>query len=226
VTRVPFTTRAERYSYDHRILERLGSRLHDYSVLNIHRIGIDAPPAVVWQAVTRWRPDAGYWPNALAEAVTRRDTPDHTDIYLLGCRESLFGLRSGWLGLEFIPLFHLDLLRRQAEPDPEDTDQTRFLIYSCAGGYPMGVFSIYVRAPIATENEVDSTQFIVIVSFDFFGKKNWLGTTLVRPLWESVHNRVTANWMNRFKRHCERLYRESPPVPVASGSDRGVAQNT
>lgn len=223
-TRIPVTTRAERDSYDHRILERLGLSVHDYSVLNIHRIGIAAPIDVVWRALSEWQPSGGYWPNHLAEAVLRRNLPNHIEIFLLGRRTSLFGLRNGFLGLNFIPLFHMDILKRQAVPSPEDPDRTRYLIYSCSGGYPMGVFSIYVRSPIATEEEHDPAQLIVIVSFDFFGWKNWLGTFVVRPIWESVHNRVTANWLNRFKRHCERLSAEHDAEAATADSRSAASQ--
>jgi hypothetical protein len=186
-TRVPLPTVARRGDYDDRILQRLGIRVHDYSVLNIHRVGIEAPTALVWETVTRWRPDGGYWPNTLARAEFARHLPRHVEILLLG----------------HIPLFQLDFLRWQTTPGPTDVDNARYLIYRCRGGYPMGVLSIYVRSRIEAEDEVEPTQLFFVVSFDFFGRKNWLNARLARPLWEAIHNRVTGHSLIRFKAHCE-----------------------
>jgi hypothetical protein len=42
------------------------------------------------------------------------------------------------------------------------------------------------------------------VSFNFFGKKEWQEKRkLVNILWEWVHNRVTANVLNRIKQLSE-----------------------
>jgi hypothetical protein len=205
---VSLETPAERENYDSRILQRLGIRVADYSVLNIHQIGIEAPTTFVWDALTRWRPDGGYWPNTIARAVFAGNRPDHVEVFLLGRRRSLFGLRSGFLGLDFVPLFQLDLLKSQAVPRATDVDNARFLLYRCSGGYPIGVFSIYVRSRIAAQREVEPTQLFFVVSFDFFGKKDRLGARAVRPIWESIHDRVTSHSVNRFKAHCEARFRE------------------
>ena len=79
-TRVPLETPAERENYDSRILQRLGISVADYSVLNIHQIGIEAPTTFVWDALTRWRPDGGYWPNTIARAVFAGNRPDHVEV--------------------------------------------------------------------------------------------------------------------------------------------------
>jgi hypothetical protein len=41
------------------------------------------------------------------------------------------------------------------------------------------------------------------VGFNFYGKKNWPDAHIVNTAWESIHNRVTANILNRFKQLCE-----------------------
>jgi len=186
-TRVPIVTVALREDYEDRILQRLGIRVHDYSVLNVNRIGIDAPTTFVWDAVANWRPDEGYWPNTLARAEFSSSLPRSVQVRLFGA----------------IPMFQLDMLRYQDTPGLTEVDNARYLIHRCSGGYPMGVFSIYVRSRIEAEDEAEPTQLFFVISFDFFGRKNWLGTKLVRPFWEEIHNRVTGHTLNRFKAHCE-----------------------
>lgn len=207
-TRVSLDPPADHENYESRILQRLGVRVADYSVLNIHQIGIEVPPTYAWDVLSQWRPDGGYWPNTIAHAVFAGHRPDHVAVYLLGRRRSLFGLRNGFLGLDFIPLFRMDLLKSQAVPRVSDVDNARFLLYRCRGGYPMGVFSIYVRSRIAAQREVERTQLFFVVSFDFFGRKDWLAAPAVRPIWESIHDRVTSNFLNRFKVHCETGFAE------------------
>ncbi len=41
------------------------------------------------------------------------------------------------------------------------------------------------------------------VSFDFYGENGWSLFRPVNRIWESVHNRVTANVLHRFKQLCE-----------------------
>ncbi len=204
-THVSLRTPADRDDYNNRILQRLSIRVADYSVLNIHRIGIEAPTTFVADQVGQWRPDAGYWPNALARVL--RGTPaGHVEVFLLGRTRLPFGLPGRALGLSFIPLFTMDLIRRQTVPLPTDVDNARYLLYRCEGGYPMGIFSIYIRSNIAAEGEREATQMFFVVSFDFFGRRDWLGARTVRPLWESIHNRVTAHSLDRFKAHCESAF--------------------
>ncbi|MCK4990789.1 MAG: hypothetical protein KAS29_09900, partial [Bacteroidales bacterium] len=44
------------------------------------------------------------------------------------------------------------------------------------------------------------SQLIFAVGFNFYGKEDWLKhRKLVNKIWESVHNRVTSNVLNRVK---------------------------
>ena len=207
-TRVRPTGPEEREDYQLRILQRLGINVADYSVLNIHRIGIEAPVTVVWEALLSWRPDGGYWPNTLARVIGRDPWLERAEVYLLGRTTSLFGLRNGFLGLDFIPLFSLDLIRRQSRPHPGDVDNARYFLYRCSGGYPIGVFAVYVRSAIAAQQEVEPAQVFFVVSFDFFGRRNWLAARALRPLWTLLHDRVTGHFLTRFKAHCEARFRQ------------------
>jgi hypothetical protein len=206
-TRVPLRRQDDRENYDLRILQRIGVNVADYSVLSIHRIGIDAPLTLVWEELSRWRPDGGYWPNTLARVVGRDSRFEHADVYLLGRMQSLFVLRNGFLGLDFIPLFSLDLLKRQSRPRVDDVDNARYFLYRCSGGYPIGVFAIYVRSGIPSQQESEPAQVFFVVSFDFFGRKEWMAARALRPVWASLHDRVTAHFLYRFKTHCEQQFR-------------------
>jgi len=208
-THVSLPTAEERDNYDARILQRLNISVADYSVLNIHRVGIEAPVSFVADMVAQWRPDAGYWPNELARAVFSRSSANlanQVGVYLFGRDRSLFGLPRQLFGLDYIPLFRMDILRRQRVPAPHDVDNARYIIYRCTGGYPIGIFSMYMRSNIPSQHEHELTQLFFVVSFDFFGKKNWLGRWAVRPIWQSIHNRVTAHSLARFKHHCEAAF--------------------
>ena len=94
-------------------------------------------------------------------------------------------------------------------------DNARFALYECSGGYPIGVYFQYVRSPIESQGEVERAQLIFAVSFDFYGKQKW--PSFVAKLWEAIHNRVTANVLNRFKRLCEAEFRDYT-------SDTGIAR--
>ena len=71
-------------------------------------------------------------------------------------------------------------------------------------GYPIGILAIYVRLWIPEMGETWKSQLFFGVSFNFFGNKDWQeNRKLINVLWESVHNRVTANVLNRIKQLSE-----------------------
>ena len=47
------------------------------------------------------------------------------------------------------------------------------------------------------------SQLFIMVSFNFYGKKTLSKMSLVNKIWEGIHNRVTANVANRFKKLIE-----------------------
>jgi hypothetical protein len=198
-TRVHSDTRPEREDHSQRILQRLGIDVSQYGVLNIHRIGVAAPARLVFEELRRQTVIETCWPRHLAALQPMDDGFEHVRVFLLGRRERLFGLRSGFLGLDFIPLFKLDILKVQDCPSPTEVDNARFLLYSCSGGYPIGILGIYVRSSIPAQGEAEQSQVFFVVSFDFFGRKGWLVTSVVKRLWERIHDRATANMVNRFK---------------------------
>jgi hypothetical protein len=202
-TLIRFDSEAERERYQDRILQRLGWHVGGYGILNIHRIGIDAPVLTVWEEVQHWGPACDFWPNRVATIDLDRRSPGTFEVFLFGRRDSLFGIRRGLFGFDFVPLFRMDLLQRQDTPGRLDPDNGRFLLYRGIGGYPVGLFSLYLRSAIPAEGERERTQFFFVVAFDFYGRPAWSNRRVVRHVWERVHNRVTANVLNRFKAHCE-----------------------
>jgi len=117
------------------------------------------------------------------------------DIHLFGRKKYPFGI--------FSPLFKLNAIRIQRTPASSDFDNARYLLYNCSGGYPIGIFAIYVRSSIPEQDETSQSQLFLGVGFDFYGKKKTSKFNLVNFLWAKVHNRVTANTLNRIKQLCE-----------------------
>jgi hypothetical protein len=180
--------------------QRTGIATEDYSVLNIHRIGIEAPARHVFEELFVWDGDSTCWPNSVAAVERVGGTLDEI-------RVSLFGIRS-------LPLFSLRSLKHQSAPDTRGGDNARYLLYECGGGYPIGMFCLYVRSAIAAIGERENTQFFVAVGFDFYGKRDWSHQNLIHRSWAAIHNRVTANVLNRFKQLCEwRFQRLQGGVP-------------
>jgi hypothetical protein len=202
-TLIEYADEVERDRYSHSIFQRIGISVTDYSVLNIHRIGIDAPVRFVFEELLKWDGAVSYWPNHIATAYRVDGRLEHIQIYLLGRRKSIFGIEDGFMGMKFIPLFELTKWNFKPVPAPTEPDNARYLLYRCSGGYPIGFYCLYARSPISDRGEVGQTQLFSLTSFDFYGKKNWPHRRVVNPIWETIHNRVTANVMNRIKLLCE-----------------------
>lgn len=213
-TLVRCSSEDERRNYEQRIAQRLGIRVDEYGILNIHRIGIAAPVQYVFRELLEWDAGCAFWPNHLA-AVERRDGGlEHVRVHLLG----RVGRKTGRLGLEKPPLFEMTALELREAPALGDVDSARYLLYRCTGGYPIGIFAIYVRSSIPAQSEREQTQVFFIVSFNPHGRKEWSRRHLVTRMWERIHNRVTSNVLNRFKRLCEWRFeemREARAIPIS-----------
>ncbi len=192
-----------REDYSQRILQRLQIDVSLYSVLNIHQIGIDVPVRYVFEEIMRWDGDSTCWPNNIAEVERRRGGIDHISIFLFGQRQYPFGARHRFLGLRYIPLFNLTVTGLQQQAKTTEPDNARYVLFRTTGGYPIGHFCMFARSSIDSLAEQEMTQLFMMVGFDFYGKRPGWGAGLVSPVWEAVHNRVTANIMNRFKQYCE-----------------------
>ncbi len=177
--------------YSYRIRQRLGIGVAEYAVLNVHRIGIEAPVSLIFEELLTWHDASTWWPNHLAYV-------DRVDGGIECIRMLLFGTRG-----RPITLFRLNAIRLQRNPGPADLDNARYVLYETSGGYPIGVFGVYVRSQIADREEKERSQLFFVVGFNFYGKKDWPHRHVINPVWEWVHNRATANILNRFKQLCE-----------------------
>lgn len=196
-TRLDFSSIAEREDYSKRILQRVGRDVSGYSVLNVHQIGIDAPGRYVFEELLQWDSDALSWPNELATIERVGGGLSHLKVHLFG-RSWLRHLR--W---KRTPLFEMKLLRQQAVPGNSDTDNSRYLLFSCEGGYPIGILALYVRSSIPEQGEVHTTQVFLGVGFDFYGRETWPLFHPFNRVWEVIHDRATRNQLNRLKQLCE-----------------------
>ncbi len=194
-TLIKFKTPSEREQFSERIMQRTGIEVSRYSVLDLHKIGIVAPVNHVFEELLNWNGDSTCWPNYIARVHRVNDQLENIQILLFGKKRLPFGL--------FSPLFHLTAIRIQKTPADSDYDNARYLLYKCSGGYPIGVFSMFVRSSIPGENEKELSQLFMAVGFDFYGKKSKSRFNPVNIIWEKIHDRVTTNTLNRFKQLCE-----------------------
>lgn len=202
-TRIKFDSTEERREYDERIMQRFGIKTDRYKVLNIHQIGIDAPVNYVFNELLNWNGDSTCWPNHIAKVERINENIEQIRILPFGWRKYPFGFKKSFLGLDLIPLFYLNSICIKSVPDSFDFDNARYLLYKCSGGYPIGFFSMYVRSPIKIMDEVESSQLFFVVGFNFYGKEKLREKGLKNRVWESLHNNVTENVLNRLKQLCE-----------------------
>ncbi len=202
-TFIKFKTFQDRLDFRHRILQRIGMDASQYSVLNVHKIGIDAPPNYIFEELLSWNGDSTCWPNHIARVDRIKDSIENIQILPFGQSKYPFGIKNGIFGMNYIPLFNLHAQKIQSIPISNDADNARYLLYNCTGGYPIGFFTMYVRSSTAQLDEKEQSQLFFGVGFDFYGRKDWTKKHLIVRVWGMFHNRVTRNVMNRFKQLAE-----------------------
>lgn len=206
-TLVEHKTQTEKESISQRILQRIGVSVDEYSVLNVHKIGIEMPVKYVFEELLHWDGHSNYWPNHIARVKRINGRLEKILIYFLGIEKIRFmGLIAD--GIKFKPLFNMTALKFQYVPSYSDHDNARFLLYKCSGGYPIGVFTLYARSRIIERNETESCQLFSMVAFNYYGRKNWFYNKVINPIWEKIHNRVTANILNRIKQEFENKFNQ------------------
>lgn len=183
-------------------LQRIGVDVSDFSVLNVHRIGIDAPASLVFEEVLAWDGESPCWPNHVATVQRIGGKREHVSIVLLGRPSANRVARASDLASPRM-LFHMRVVKLRRVPAESDADNARYLLWECRGGYPIGIFLVYVRSGLAELGESEATQVFFAVGFNPHGRKFLSKIQPVRRTWEIVHNRVTANVLNRFKIQCE-----------------------
>lgn len=202
-TLIKFKTEEKRLEYNFRIRQRVGEVVDRYSVLNVHRIGIEAPVSYVFNELLNWNGDSSCWPNHIAKIERIDDDIEAIRVLPFGWKKYPFGWERSFLGMKFIPLFLLNSIRIKRVPDTFDFDNARYLLYKCSGGYPIGIFMMYVRSSIAEMDETEQCQLFLTVGFNFYGKEYKRKWHFVNKIWEGIHNRVTANVLNRIKQLSE-----------------------
>ncbi len=203
-TLIRFTSPEERDNYNQRVLQRTGMETEKYSVLNIHKIGVDVPASFVFKELEQWNGHSSCWPNHIARVERVNNNLEHIRILPMGWKKYPLGFKNSFFGFRIIPLFLLNAIRIKPLPDAFDFDNARYILYNCTGGYPIGIFIMYVRSSIPEMGEYTKSQLAFAVSFNFYGKvKKTPWHWLVNKIWESVHNRVTANVLNRMKQLAE-----------------------
>jgi hypothetical protein len=203
-TLIKFKTEEERDYYNQRVMQRIGIDPDHYSVLNIHKIGVEAPVSYVFNELLQWNGDSTCWPNHIAKVDLIENNLKRVSIQPFGWKKYPFRFMKSFFGFKLIPLFLLNAIRIKKVPDTYDFDNARYLLYKCSGGYPIGIYVMYVRSSIPEMGETAKSQLIFAVSFNFYGKEDWQKhRKLVNTIWETMHNRVTANVLNRIKQLSE-----------------------
>ncbi len=210
-TLLEYKTPQERENFSKRISQRLNVDVTEYSVLNIHKIGIEVPARYVFEELLCWDGRSEYWPNQVARVKRINGNLNNIFIYTFGLEK----ISWGWFKkreFAITPLFHMTALKIQHSPPVSDDDNARYLLYKCSGGYPIGIFTLYVRSSIEDNNETDKAQLFSMVAFNYYGGKKWFHNYIVHWFWEKIHNRVTANILNRIKLIFEKKFNDTISV--------------
>jgi hypothetical protein len=202
-TLIKFKSVDDRQKFCESIMQRIGIDVNRYKLLNIHQIGIEAPASYLFHELMNWNGDSLCWPNHIARVNLPDITLEKIQITLFGGSGLTAEGKQGIFMFHFPQLFVLKAIRIQPMPDQVDPDNARYFLYESSGGYPIGVFSIYVRTSIPERDEHEMSQLFFMVGFNFYGKASLTKLNFVNRIWEGVHNRVTANVANRFKQLCE-----------------------
>jgi hypothetical protein len=180
-----------------------GIAVDDFKVLNIHHIGIEAPASFVFEELLKWNGDSSCWPNHIAKITLKDGKLEHIKVNLFGWPSEPFSPKKGFAGLQLFHLFNMNAIKIQTTPEPFDFDNARFLLYKCSGGYPIGVFLMYVRTSLPERGEKEMSQLFMMVGFNFWGNKTLTRFHFITKTWEAVHNRATTHILNRLRQLSE-----------------------
>lgn len=197
----------DRKRYNKLILERTGFDVGNYTLLNIHHIGVNTPVKFLFEELMRWNSNSCWWPNHIAKVHVLDTDLSHIDVFLFG--KLNFRRRNRTKSPEFhlLRLFNLTILKKKQKSDEDDfNDNAHYLFYKCSGGYPIGVFSLFARNSIPEDNEDCESQLFMMVSFNPHGIKSLSKVKFFAKIWEGIHNRVTSNSLIRIKNYCELNY--------------------
>lgn len=198
-TIIKFASDKERKEYCELILQRINIGVESYKMLNIHRIGVETPASYLFEELLKWNGDSTCWPNHIAKVNLHDNKLEKIQIFLFGRTNESFRIKRPLFGLRLLHLFDLNAIKIQRVPVPSDSDNARYLLYESKGGYPIGVFCMYVRSSIPERGEKEMSQLFFMVGFNFFGNKTLSRVKIIRKIWAAIHNRATSNVAYRFK---------------------------
>lgn len=198
-TFIRFGSDQERKDYCESILQRINIGVENYKMLNIHRIGVETPASYLFEELLKWNGDSTCWPNHIAKVNLHDNKLEKIQIFLFGRSTESFRFKRTLFGMRLLHLFDLNAIKIQRVPEPSGSDNARYLLYESKGGYPIGVFCMYVRSSIPEKGEKEMSQLFFLVGFNFFGNKTLSRLKFIRRIWEAVHNRATSNVAYRFK---------------------------
>ena len=83
-TLIKFNTVEDRHVYCESIMQRIGIDVDRYRLLNIHRIGIEAPASFLFNELMKWNGDSLCWPNHIAHVNLHDPALEEIQITLFG----------------------------------------------------------------------------------------------------------------------------------------------
>jgi hypothetical protein len=119
-THIRLHSEEERMFYSKNILQRTGIGVDTFSVLNIHRIGIETPVSFVFEELLKWNGDSSCWPNHIAKVTLKNDKLDKIKVNLFGWPSDPFKPKKGLASLQLFHLFNMNAIKIQYTPDPFD----------------------------------------------------------------------------------------------------------
>ncbi len=132
-TLIKFDSEEKRQEYNQRIMQRVGIDVDRNSILNIHKIGVEAPVSYIFNELMNWNGDSTCWPNHVAKVERIEDKIEEIRILPFGWSKYPFNFMKSFFGLHLIPLFLLNSIRIKQVPDAFDFDNARYLLSRCRG---------------------------------------------------------------------------------------------
>lgn len=206
-TFINFQSAKERRQYNQLIFERTGIDVEKYKMLNIHQIAIDVPTDYLFAELMKWNSESCWWPNHIAKVHVLDAQLSRINVFLFG--KLNFSLKKQNKSPEFhlLRLFNFKLIQKEQNQSVNSTNNGHYLLYECSGGYPIGVFTLFVRDSIPGNKEICKSQLFMMVSFNFYGIKALSKIKMITKTWEAIHNRASSNSLNRIKHYCEMNYK-------------------
>ena len=147
-TLINFDKIGERENFSYRILQRLGMKVSNYRILNIHKIGVNAPANYIFEELLKWNGESTCWPNHIAKIVKKNNKLENLYVYLFGWTKFPLWIKNSRVGRSFIPLFKLDAIDFKKTPDYASSDNARYLLYKVVVATQLVFFQCMYDLPL------------------------------------------------------------------------------